>query len=157
MEKTYMTRAIALGRDLMQITGCTPCELREAVPMLMPDYMSDGLDDVTIHLGGNDWRFIKEMAIDTILEGELMADPYFLGCFNAWFIADHSDLSVTIIKALQEGEKFEELGQHLIDTDCVESMAHGYACADGYGHHFASYDGETHVLSTESYYAFNCG
>lgn len=157
MGKTYMTRAIALGRELMKLTDCTPCDLREAIPMLVPDLMNDGEDDVTVHLGGNDWRFIKETAIDAILEEELQNDPYNLGCFNAWFIANHSDLSVDIIEALQQGDKYEALGQHLIDTECVSDMADAYSAADGYGHHFGRYDGDTHELSDEGYYAFNCG
>lgn len=157
MEKTLMTRAIAFAREIKELTDCTPCDLRDVVPVLMPCLTGDGESDFTINLGGHDWRFIRMDDADDILTKELESDPYILGCFNASFIASCSDLSIEIVEALQEGEKYEALGQHLIDTGCVSEMAEEYARYDGFGHHFAHYDGETHELQTEGYYAFNQG
>lgn len=103
----------------------------------------------------NDFRFIDEDEIDSIQVDELEADPYILGCFNDWFIADNSDLSIDIVQALQQAEKFEAIGQHLIDNDNVKDLQKEYASADGYGHHFSSYDGETlEDLLHLGYYAF---
>jgi hypothetical protein len=167
MEKTLMARAIAFAREIKELTDCEPCELREVIPHLMPCLMGDALIDHTAHLGGNDWRFIDmgynregQDYAEAILQEDLENDAYILGCFNASFIASHSDLSERIVTILQEAEAFEELGQYLIDNDCVggsHGMAADYAQADGLGHHFASYDGETHELSTEGFYAFNLG
>lgn len=89
----------------------------------------------------DDYRVIHEDVIHDILVEELSSDPYILGCFNASFIAANSDLDIEIIEALQDGEKYEALGKHLIDNDHVNEMAHEYSSADGYGHHFAHYDG----------------
>ena len=90
------------------------------------------------------YRFIAESEIDEIMANEMESDPYILGCFNAWFIADNTDLSLDIVEALQAAEKSDAIGQHIIDNNQVEAMQTEYASADGYGHHFSSYDGETH-------------
>ena len=167
MEKTLMARAIAFAREIKELTGCEPEELREVIPVLMPCLMSGGEIDHTAHLGGSEWRFI-DMGYDRegvdyaegILAEEMSSDAYGVGGFNADFIASHSDLSLEIVEALQEGEKFEALGQYLIDNDCVtgpHGMAADCARADGLGHHFAHYDGETHELNSEGFYGFNLG
>jgi hypothetical protein len=157
MTRTLITQAITLGRELMKLTDCTPRELLEVVPHIMQCNMGVGVDDITVHLGGNDWRFIGSGVIDGILKDELEADPYVLGCFTASCIASNSGIAPELVEIIQGAEAFEKLGQHLIDAGCVESMAEGYAAADGYGHHFAHYDGETHELSAVTYFAFNCG
>jgi hypothetical protein len=165
---TLMTAYLKTARALREITDCSVTEIRDALPLLCPDLMgTTGEDDFTVHLGGSEWRFIKDTdnRIAQILAEELENDAYILGCFNAGFIADHSDLSYEIIAALQEGDKHEALGQHLIDNGFVEAMAEGYISADGAGHHFAHYDGneheleipETHATGSYQYLVFNCG
>ena len=123
-------------------------ERREIIELL-PD------DDITI---GN-YRFVAESAIDDILANELESDPYVLGCFNAYFITSHSTLDCEIVEALQAGDKYEALGNHLINNDCVKAMAQDYASADGYGHHFSQYDGSEVELELDSkdYYMFRIG
>lgn len=157
MTTTLMTQAIALGRELIELTGCTPCDLREVLPNIMACHMGPGLEDFQVNLGGNEWRFIQESAIDSILKEELEADPYMLGCFAASCIANNSDIDKELVEIIQGAEAYENLGQHLIDNDCVEGMADDLASMDGYGHHFASYDGATNELRAVNYYAFNCG
>ena len=111
----------------------------------------DSIEDFMV----DDYRFIRSDSIDGIQCDELSGDPYMLGCFTGWFIADVSDLSYDIVTALQEAEKFEELGQHLIDNDFVGEMQSEYSRLDGYGHHFASYDGATNEeLLYLGYYHF---
>lgn len=113
----------------------------------------DGEDDFEVE----NYRFISEDAIDEIMADELENDAYILGCFNAHFLASVTNLSVDIIQALQEAEKFEALGKHIIDNDYVRGP-HGlqatYAAEDGYGHHFAGYDHETLEVSGVKYFAF---
>jgi hypothetical protein len=99
----------------------------------------DGAEDFEIDC----YRFIEEDEIDKIQVEELQSDPYILGCFNTSFIADNSNLSYDIVEALQKGDQYESLGQHLIDNDCVEDMQEEYSRLDGYGHHFAHYDHHT--------------
>lgn len=101
----------------------------------------------------NDFRFIDESEIDEIQQDELKSDLCVLGCFNDWFIADNTDLSLRVVQALQKAEAFEELGELMADN--IETIQSEYASADGYGHHFASYDSETlEDLLNLGYYAF---
>lgn len=92
----------------------------------------------------DNYRFINANHIDSIQQEELESDPYTLGCFNADFITDNTDLSYDIVLALQDGEKYEAIGNHVIDNNCVQAVQEEYARLDGYGHHFAHYDHETH-------------
>ena len=102
------------------------------------------------------YRFIDERKIDDIQVEEMASDPYVLGSFADWAIADVSNLDYKMIKALQKSEQFELIGQHLIDSDCVEELQQIYVANDGYGHHFAHYDFETleDILSETGYYVF---
>ena len=92
------------------------------------DFWSDGV------------RFIRYSEIDKILAEELESEPYILGCFTAWFIADATDLDLDVIEALQDAEAFEALGKLIIKSCNMVDFAQDYASADGYGHHFNSYD-----------------
>jgi hypothetical protein len=113
--------------------------------------MADDSQDFEV----DNYRFIAENDIDAIQCEEMKNDPYILGCFNAWFIADNSSLSLAIVEALQKGEQYDAIGEHLIDNNCVGDMQKAYAGADGYGHHFSHYDGETlEDLLHLGYYAF---
>lgn len=101
----------------------------------------------------NDYRFIDESEIDEIQQNELKSDLYVLGCFNDWFISDNTNLSLKVVQALQKAEAFEELGELMVDD--IEEIQSEYASADGYGHHFSSYDGNTlEDLLSLGYYAF---
>ena len=111
------------------------------------------LDEESFDVGN--YRFIKESEIDRIQQEELSSDPYILGCFNDWFIADNTDLSYDIVKALQKSESFEAIGQHIIDNDYVSDIQQAYSSEDGYGHYFSGYDGETmEDLLHLGYYCF---
>jgi len=98
------------------------------------------------------YRFIHSNYIDDIQLDELENDPYILGCFNDWFIADNTDLSYDIVRALQDGEKFEELGNHIIDNNFTKEIQSEYARLDGYGHHFSHYDGNTNEFGDWFYF-----
>jgi len=98
--------------------------------------IESGYDDFEV----DNVRFIKYSEIDKILADELEDDPYILGCFTAWFIADATDLDLDVIEALQEAEAFEALGKLIIKSCNMVDFAQDYASADGYGHHFNSYD-----------------
>ena len=101
------------------------------------------------------YRFIHFDDIDQIQQEELKSDLYLLGCFNAYFLADNTSLSLKVIEVLQKNEAYEELGE-LIQED-VENIQREYARLDGYGHHFAPYDGEELELldvNGSNYYVF---
>lgn len=85
-------------------------------------------------------RFIKSDCIDQILADELESDLYCLGCFKASFIADVTGWPEVLIEAAQSGEAYEKLGEAIVDADVMLELAENYASADGYGHHFNSYD-----------------
>jgi hypothetical protein len=98
-----------------------------------------------------DYRFIHDSAINQILADELESDLYVLGCFAPWFIADYLGIPTESVEAIQKAEQFEALG-HLIKAKGVASFAELYVTHDGYGHHFAHYDGEEH--NHGDWYAF---
>ena len=102
------------------------------------------------------YRIINSSDIDRIQQDELSSDPYILGCFNAWFIAENTNLSIDIIEALQKGEQYDALGKHIINNNQVEDIQDGYKSADGYGHHFAHYDHNEHeiYIDGETWYFF---
>lgn len=85
-------------------------------------------------------RFIRSDVILDVLTEELADDAYMLGCFKASFLADVTNWPVELIQAAQKREAFEALGDALINEDKVTDIAEAYASADGYGHHFNSYD-----------------
>lgn len=91
-------------------------------------------------------RFIKSDCIDSILAEELGNDDYLLGCFNAWFIADVTDIDTDVIEAMQKAEAYEAVGKLIKSLDRLEVLASTYASADGYGHHFNGYDGDEEEL-----------
>lgn len=95
------------------------------------------------------YRFINEGDIDEVMQEELKNDTYILGCFNAHFLSSIIGLSVEIIIALQEGEKYEALGEHCLDH--IEEIQEDYARADGYGHHFAHYDGNENTIEIDEF------
>lgn len=99
----------------------------------------EGFDDFTV----DDVRFIKDSAILEIMADEIFSDDYVLGCFNASFISENSDLNYELVIACQESGAFEAIGKALNDTltqDQKESFCANYASADTFGHHFNHYD-----------------
>lgn len=97
-------------------------------------------------------RFIHYEIIESVLEEELSSDLYLLGCFNADFIASVTGLPVEMIDACQEANAYEAVGKGVLAMESLGALAKGYQEADGYGHHFAHYDGE--CLEIQEYYVF---
>ncbi len=125
----------------------TPCyrEIIEKVQAREDDFKIGGV------------RFINSAEIDEIQAKELTNDLYCLGCFNANFIARQCNWPVELVTAAQEGDAFEALGKAIKDnTDMVE-FAQAYSGADGYGHHFNSYNhGEQEItIDGVDYYVFD--
>ena len=124
-----------------------------------PDYKEvleniiDSVDDFEV----DNVRFIKSDCIDQILADELESDLYCLGCFNASFISDITGWPIVLIEATQSGEAYEELGTAIADEDKMLELAEAYARADGYGHHFNSYDGseEEITINDIDYFVFD--
>jgi len=115
------------------------------------DIVQNMLDDNS-DFSVDDYRFIHEDDIDKILEDELGSDEYMLGCFNAWFLADILDIDLDVIEAMQKAEAFEAIGKLVISMGKLHDLAKGYRNADGYGHHFSSYDGSEEQIG--DYYIF---
>jgi len=96
-------------------------------------------------------RFINTDDILEIMADEIFSDEYILGCFNAGFIANNSDLNYELVKACQNAEAYEAIGKALNATmthDEKENFCAAYASADGYGHHFNGYDFSEEELAT---------
>ncbi len=97
-------------------------------------------------------RFIADSSIDEIMCEEMAADAYMLGFFNAWFLADVTGISEDVIEAMQRAEAYDAIGKLVIELGKLEDLQSAYASADGYGHHFNSYDHSEHEV--HGYYAF---
>ena len=132
-------------RDVKNLSNELDIDFRE-----LTEQITDENDDFEI----DNYRFIKVSEIDTIQQDELKSDLYILGCFNADFIEDNTNLSLKVIQALQKAEAFEELGEMMEDD--IETIQSEYSRLDGYGHHFGRYDGNEHetVLNNVEYYYF---
>ena len=98
----------------------------------------------------NDVRFIAEDDIQNVLEDELAADEYILGCFNSWAIAEATGWPEFLIKAAQEGEQYEAIGAAMTGEH-VANLAYVYSSQDGYGHHFNRYDGNEEEIQISGY------
>ena len=128
-----------LAVNIEAITG----EWRDACSSII-----DGETDFTV---GN-YRFIEVNAIDDVLAEELVSDEYVLGCFDARFLAGVTGFPLSMIEACQKAEAFAAIGEAIIKGGHVNAVARAYAEADGYGHHFNSYDGEQEEAG--DYYIF---
>lgn len=103
------------------------------------------------------YRFIDQSIIDSVQQDELSSDLYILGCFNAWFLADVLGIPLSAIEAIQKAEAYEALGEMVISMGKLSDLQEAYVSVDGYGHHFAHYDGEEHEMEEQgeySYYVF---
>jgi hypothetical protein len=120
------------------------------------DEVIEKINDKDIDFEIDNYRFIHKDVIDDIMCREMSGDAYVLGCHNAWFIAENTDLPINIIEALQKADEFEAIGQYIIDTDFVEAMQQGAVSYDGYGLHFAHYDNNEieDLLNVCGYYVF---
>lgn len=96
------------------------------------------------------YRFIEEGEIDKIMQDELLSDMYILGCFNAWFIASILNMQQSAVEKMQEAEACEGLGELLAQH--IEEVQEAYVSSDGYGAHFARYDGNEYEAG--GYYIF---
>jgi len=98
------------------------------------------------------YRFISVNTIDKKMQDELSNDEYILGCFNACFLADILDIDFEAIEAMQGAELYDSIGKMVLRGGKIEELQQEYVSQDSYGHHFGSYDGDTHEV--EGYYYF---
>ena len=98
----------------------------------------------------SNYRFIYKNSIDEIMKDELLSDTYILGCCNAWFIAEITEIDHDIIEKAQKAENFVLLGELMAKN--IEEVQEKMVQYDGYGHHFGHYDGREN--ETEEYYYF---
>ena len=100
------------------------------------------------------YRFIHKGSIDKIQQEELASDEYVLGCFFPSFLAKHVGLCADTVEKLQKAEAYEALGEMVISKGTIAALQAEYAGVDGYGHHFAHYDGNEHDLDNCDFFAF---
>ena len=136
---------LAQLRDVKELSNELDIDFRE-----LTEQITDENNDFEI----DNYRFIKVSEIDTIQQDELKSDLYSLGCFNAVFIADNTNLSLKVVQTLQKAEAFEELGELMLDD--IETLQSEYSRLDGYAHHFGRYDGNEYeiTLNDVDYYYF---
>ena len=91
------------------------------------------------------YRFIQSDNIDDVMRDELLCDEYLLGGFNASFISEITGLDVSVIEKGQSADNYELLGALMALH--IEEVIDLYVSYDGYGHHFASYDGDENEVT----------
>jgi hypothetical protein len=126
-----------LPKMIMRQVDCAAMDAETALEIL--GKQARLFSNITFDLDGAEYRLIDALEIDTIMKDELLADTYILGCCNAWFISDMTGLDIETIERAQKNESFELLGC-LMEKN-IDEVQQGMASADGYGHHFSSYDG----------------
>jgi len=117
----------------------------------MLEKLFDGEKDFEV----DDYRFIQEDSIDSIMLEELSNDEFILGCFNASFLASTIEIDYDVIKSCQDCEAYEAIGKLIKSLDKLEEVQEAYVEADGYGHHFSSYDGVEHTIKDYSIFRLN--
>ncbi|QXN60080.1 hypothetical protein KUA24_13 [Vibrio phage HNL01] len=139
-QNTVKFSAIKSLKSFCEGLHSEPC-FREVLENIL-----DGETDFEV----NNVRFITEDTILSVMVDEVFGENYILGCFNASFIAENSDIPFEMVEACQESEAFEAIGKGLnamMDQDEKESFCEEYAGVDGFGHHFNSYDFSEKALS----------
>ena len=133
-------------RNIIEVANNYGIDKRE-----LYDNVINEVDDFEV----DNYRFIKESEVLNEAVNMFKGDNYILGCFNADFISDNTNLSYNVVKALQKAEAFEELGELIQDND-LDSFIEEYARLDGWGHVFGSYDhtSDEITLNDESYIVF---
>lgn len=125
----------------------------------MPDWreVAESIEAGVKDFEVNNVRFIDAEIIDEVLANELRNDDYILGCFNSCFLADVLGIDQDVIDAMQKAESFEAIGKLVKSLDKLDELALAYAKADGYGHHFNSYDSgeEEIVVNGVTYHVFD--
>lgn len=142
MEVTQYSEVKSLFNELLDL-GFDSHDVKDIIKDI-----SEGYQDFELA----NHRFISQEVIDITLEEELSSDLYLLGCFNASFVADITGLPIEMIEACQEANAYEAIGKGILAMESLAALAKGYQEADGYGHHFAHYDGE--CLEISGYYVF---
>lgn len=112
------------------------------------EHITDNYDDFEV----DGYRFIKAKAIDEIMKFELEGDEYILGCFTPSFLHCVTGIDSDVFEAMQEAEAFEAIGKLILSGDHMDTLVNEYICHDGYGHHFAHYDGNEDEIG--DYYVF---
>lgn len=118
-------------------------ELKDNIKSVCED-INNGEVDFNLEIEGGEVRIIREDSIDAIQVEELEGDTYILGCFDADFIANVTNIPLEMITACQESEVFDAVGKAIVSLGFVDDLQQAYVNADGYGHHFAGYDCEQH-------------
>lgn len=115
------------------------------------------IEDEEADFGVDNVRFISSDAIDSIQAEEMSNDPYIVGCFNSWFIADVIGIDEDVIQTMQKAEAYEAVGKLIISLGKLEELQQAYVSADGYGHYFNGYNSseENVKLNGLDYYVFD--
>ena len=115
--------------------------------------VAENIRDGEIDFEVENYRFIHSDEIDRIQKDELLSDTYILGCFSDWFIADITGLDFNVVTKAQKNENYELLGELMAKE--IDEVQEAYSCSDGYGHHFAHYDGCENEINNYYYFRVN--
>lgn len=135
------------------ITSFNPSAARviRNVGLSLRDFVAHIVDEdedfeLSILGGSKSFRFIREDCIDQIMQEELASDTYTLGCFNVSVLSEATGLPQIVFDALQEHDAYDAAGEIILALNKIEELQQLYVRYDGYGHHFAQYDGNEEEL-----------
>jgi predicted enzyme related to lactoylglutathione lyase len=135
------SETLRVARELKAIMG------QESDWMEALTRMVDG--DLDFYSSDDDWRIIRQDAALDILTEELAGDEYLLGCFYPSFLSEITGLPTEVFRILQKTDACEAAGKIVAAMGKVEALAKEYASQDGYGHHFACYDGNEYEINVD--------
>ena len=139
-EVMWMVDAITLYQDIQTVIG----DIEQSAKLLHAIIVDDETDYET-----EQYRIIDANYIHEILASELESDEYMLGSFQAWCISDATGWPVDLIEIAQKAGEYEKIGGNMTSGQ-ISDLAEIYANNDGYGHHFASFDGVTNEISIKA-------
>lgn len=99
-----------------------------------------------------EYRLVRVAEIDSIMKEELLGDQSVLGCCAPWFIADITGIELDVVVKAQKSEHFELLGSLMASH--IDNVVEGIVSNDGYGPHFAPYDGKDNEIVNGEYHLF---
>jgi hypothetical protein len=96
----------------------------------------------------DEYRVIEKSVIDSLVADEIQDQLY---AFRPEFLADITQMSETALRDIQTCRHAEATLNEFLNP-YLEEIAEEYVSTEGYGHIFASYDGQE--IETEDHYVF---
>jgi hypothetical protein len=92
------------------------------------------------------WIAIRFDTIDDVMEGDFAnEDAYSLGCYNPIILHETTGWPLALLNLARDADRMSDVGEALT-TEHKKELAQKVRDLDGYGIHFARYDGIEHII-----------